>query len=186
MSTSATSPAARLLAMRETIGKQLVEPLAFLAPLATRIVLGLGFYRTGTGKLAHLDRTSEFFAAIGIPLPAANALFIGSLETVGGIALVLGLATRPFAALLSATMVVALLTADRSAFTESWSRAAEQSPTDIAAFVFLLLLLWLVFFGPGKASLDHLVVRSVARPGRTDRDTRPAPTRVGAEERNTL
>lgn len=137
--------------------------LAFLAPLATRVVLGLAFQQTGRGKLANLERTTEFFAGLGIPAPAANAMFIGSLELVGGIALIVGLATRPFAALLSSTMLVALLTADRESFLASWSSSAEQGPTDIVPFVFLLFLIWLVLLGPGKASLDAWIVSRFGR-----------------------
>ncbi len=146
-----------------TAQERLIEPLSFIAPLATRITLGLGFVQTGNGKLHNLERTTQFFASLGIPAPGLNALFIGSLELVGGAALVIGLLTRPFAALLTSTMVVALLTADRSSFLESWTQASDKSPTDIAAFVFLLLLLWLVFLGPGKASVDEFIVRRLAR-----------------------
>jgi putative oxidoreductase len=136
-----------------------VEHLAFLAPLATRIVIGLAFIQTGLGKWNHLDRTTEFFAGVGIPFPAANAVFIATLELVGGGALFAGLLTRPFAALLSCTMVVALMTADRQTFLSSWSSASEATPTDVTALVFLLFLLWLIFFGAGGASLDRLLSR---------------------------
>ena len=133
------------------------DRLAFVAPLLTRVVIGLAFVQTGLGKWAHMDNTVAFFADLGIPLPAANAAFVASLEVVGGGALVAGLLTRVFAGLLSSTMVVALLTADRQAFLESWSRASESSPTDVTSFVFLLFLLWLVLLGPGSASLDRLL-----------------------------
>jgi putative oxidoreductase len=134
-----------------------LERLAFIAPLATRIVIGLAFVQTGLGKWAHLDRTSEFFAGLGIPFPGVNATFIATLELVGGGALVAGLLTRLFAAGLASTMVVALLTADRQAFLSSWTRASETSPTDVTSFVSLLFLLWLVLLGPGALSLDRLL-----------------------------
>jgi putative oxidoreductase len=134
-----------------------LERLRFIAPLATRIVIGLAFVETGLGKWAHMDRTAEFFASLGIPLPGVNAVFVATLEMVGGGALVVGLLTRPFAALLSSTMAVALLTADRGAFLASWARASDTSPTDVTSFVFLLLLLWLVTHGAGTLSLDHLL-----------------------------
>jgi hypothetical protein len=56
-------------------------------------------------------------------------------------------------------MAVALMTADKARFLESWSTASEVSPTDISAFVFLLFLLWLALFGPGPVSLDRLLGR---------------------------
>src|SRR5690348_13098104 len=110
--------------------------LAHAVPLATRLVFGHAFILTGIGKLKNFDRTVEFFSGLGIPFPAANAGFVGVLELVGGVALVLGLGTRIFAALLSSTMVVALLTADREGLIEAFS-GGEKSLTDITPFVFL-------------------------------------------------
>ena len=88
---------------------------------------------------------------------------MASLELVGGGALILGLATRLFAALLSSTMVVALLTADRRAFLASWAPSGELGPTDATSFVFLLFLLWLLFLGPGALSLDRLLLKALRR-----------------------
>ena len=140
--------------LRDTLGRA-----AFLAPLATRVVLGLGFYHTGLGKWQHFGNTVTFFTNLGIPAPTVNAAFVSSLELAGGVLLVVGLLTRPIALLLSSTMVVALLTADRANFIASWGSASESSPTDIASFVFLLFMLWLVFYGAGAASLDRLLFR---------------------------
>jgi putative oxidoreductase len=137
--------------------------LVFLPPLLTRIVIGLAFVQTGLGKWAHMDRIVAFFGGLGIPWPAANAHLVATLELVGGGALILGLATRLFAALLSSTMVVALLTADRQAFLASWAPSSELGPTDVTSFVFLLFLLWLLFLGPGALSLDRLLLRALRR-----------------------
>ena len=56
-------------------------------------------------------------------------------------------------------MIVALLTAHPAEFLASWGAAAETSPTDIAAFTFLLFLVWLVFYGGGKLSMDAVLRR---------------------------
>jgi putative oxidoreductase len=136
---------------------QVTDKLAFIAPLATRFVIGLAFFQAGSGKFRHFDNIVGFFQGIGIPFPAFNAGLVASMETVGGIMLILGLFTRFFASGLSITMVVALITADKADFLASWGSAAESSPTDITAFVFLLFLLWLIFYGAGKLSLDALL-----------------------------
>jgi putative oxidoreductase len=138
---------------------QVTNKLGSIAPLATRIVIGLAFYQAGSGKFRHFENVIGFFQGIGIPFPAFNAGLVASMETVGGIMLILGLFTRFFASGLSITMVVALLTADKSDFLASWGSAAESSPTDITAFVFLLFLLWLIAYGAGKLSLDALLRR---------------------------
>ncbi len=141
--------------------RRLLDRLAFAAPLATRIVVGFTFMHTGWGKLHNFARTVEFFSSLGIPFPTASAALVSALELVGGVLLSPGLGTRVFAALLSASMTVALLTADRQAFLTSWSSASDTTPTDVASFTMLLFLLWLVLFGSGRASLDHLAVRAL-------------------------
>jgi putative oxidoreductase len=132
--------------------------MALVAPLLTRITLGNAFFLTGRGKLANFDTTVEFFASQNIPLPALNAAFVSRLEYYGGALLVLGLLTRIVSALLASTMVVALLT-ERAQFFESWKPTGEVGPMDIASWVFLLLLTWLVLYGPGPVSLDHFLAR---------------------------
>ena len=108
--------------------------LASIAPLATRIVIGLAFFQAGTGKFRHFENVVGFFQGLGIPFPTFNAGLVASMETVGGIMLIFGLFTRFFASGLSITMVVALLTADTADFLASWGSAAETSPTDVTAF----------------------------------------------------
>ena len=87
-------------------------------------------------------------------MPTANAAFISTLELVGGICLMLGLGTRLFAALLSCTMVVAILTADWKDFTAAFS-SSDKGLLDVTPVPFLLFLLWLVAFGAGKISVDR-------------------------------
>jgi putative oxidoreductase len=133
--------------------------LGFIAPLATRIVIGLAFFQAGTGKFRNFENVIGFFDSLGIPFPAFHAGLVASMETVGGMMLIFGLLTRFFASGLTITMVVALLTADTSDFLASWGSASQLSPTDVTAFTFLLFLLWLVFYGAGKLSLDAVLRR---------------------------
>jgi putative oxidoreductase len=153
---------------RETVTRvngavgRVADTVGFVAPLATRIVLGLAFFQAGMGKFRNFDNVIGFFDSLGIPSPAFNTGLVASMETVGGIMLILGLFTRYFASGLTVTMIVALITADGAEFLSSWSRAAETSPTDITAFTFLLFLLWLVTYGAGRLSLDA-VLRRVLR-----------------------
>ena len=141
------------------LGLKVAAALSFLAPLLTRLVVGQAFFLTGRGKWQHFENTVTFFTELGIPFPEANAAFVASLELVGGICLILGLLTRFMSAGLLGTMVVALLTADKERFLESWSPSSEIGPLDISPFVFLTFFLWLVLFGPGAASLDALLKR---------------------------
>jgi putative oxidoreductase len=141
-------------------GLKVAAALAFLAPLATRVVVGWAFFLTGRGKWEHFENTVTFFTELGIPAPEANAALVATLELVGGIALIVGLLTRLFASGLAATMVVALMTADQERFVSSWS-SPDIGPTDISAFVFLLFLSWLALYGPGVVSLDRFLARKL-------------------------
>ena len=102
-----------------------------------------------------MSKVTGFFSDLGIPFPGANAAFIATLEFVGGICLILGLGTRIFSLLLSATMIVALLTADRASLITKFP----DSLTDVAPFVLLISLGWLVLYGPGPVSLDRFLSR---------------------------
>lgn len=86
--------------------------LDFIAPLLLRIFLAPIFIIAGYGKLAALDSTAYYFGEyLGLPAPMLMAIMAGSVEFFGGIALLLGLATRWFALPLMITMVVAAGTA---------------------------------------------------------------------------
>ena len=131
--------------------------LQTLPALLTRLTVGFGFYVTGSGKLAHPENIIEFFKSLGIPYPELQAPFVANLEYYGGILLLLGLLTRPVAFLLSSTMVVALLTADKADFIASWGTESEKVPTEITAYAYLLLLIWLFVAGGGLLSLDAVL-----------------------------
>jgi len=141
------------------LGLTITGALAFLAPLLTRLVMGQAFYLTGHGKLQNFDRTVSLFSSLGIPFPALNAGFVSTLEYVGGMCLILGLATRIIAFLLSGSMVVALLTADKQTFIDKFPTDL----TDVVPFVYLLFLAWLVLTGPGPVSLDRWLSKWLGR-----------------------
>jgi hypothetical protein len=48
--------------------------------LALRLYIFWPLFLTGKGKLENIGKVTEFFGSLGIPLPAFNAYFIGSLE----------------------------------------------------------------------------------------------------------
>jgi putative oxidoreductase len=111
---------------------------------ALRIVAALIFIEHGTQKLF------SFPAAPQAGLPAAMTLswFAAVLEVFGGLALLLGLFTRPVAFILSGEMAVAYWYAH---FPRNFYPILNGGDAAILyCFVFLLL----VFTGPGAFSLD--------------------------------
>lgn len=133
-----------------------------LVQLLTRLVVGWVFLRAGLGKLGDLDQTVKNFEAMGIIAPELNGPFIATVETVGGACVMLGLCTRFFGALLSATMIVAMLTAHRQQIVEAFS-GGKQELYDVLPVTLLLFLGWIVAFGAGPISLDRILFQKYAR-----------------------
>lgn len=131
--------------------------LGSLPLLATRITVGLGFYVTGKGKLSHIDGVIEFFRSLHIPFPEYQAPFVARLEYFGGILLMLGLFCRPTAALLIATMVVAIYTSDWDDLVKAWDTNSDTfPPVTVTSYTYLLFLGILACYGAGVFSLDRL------------------------------
>jgi putative oxidoreductase len=85
-----------------------------LSPLVLRLPIGIIFSAHGAQKLFGwfggygLEGTGQFMASMGLNPGIVMAGLAGSAEFFGGIALILGLLTRPAAAALAFTMLVAL------------------------------------------------------------------------------
>lgn len=78
-----------------------------LALTLLRLALGIVFLYHGAMKVNNFHQWTINFAHMGFP--GAVAYFIGPLEAVGGIFLILGLLTRLFGLLLAGEMLIALI-----------------------------------------------------------------------------
>lgn len=125
------------------------------ALLLVRLYWGWQFFETGRGKLADIPKVVDYFTSIGVPAPSLNAHFIATLECVGGILLILGLASRLIALPLLIDMIMAYVIADREALGSIFSEP--EKFYNAAPFTFLLASLLILVFGPGKLSLDTLI-----------------------------
>ena len=118
--------------------------------LFARLTIGWSFFLTGKGKLANLDRTTSFFESLGIPAPGFHAGFVGGIEMIGGLLLIVGLFTRLTSIPLAVSMIVAYLTAHREEAFDSLGDFVDQTP-----YAYLLAVLALLAFGPGRLALDR-------------------------------
>ena len=74
-----------------------------------RLVTGLIFIMHGAMKLGAIAMITGFFGHLGLTPALWWVWFIALLEVLGGVALILGAATRLFGALLGIEMIVAIL-----------------------------------------------------------------------------
>jgi uncharacterized membrane protein YphA (DoxX/SURF4 family) len=89
--------------------------------------------------------------------------------------LLAGALTRITALLLSSTMIVALLTADRENFVGAFLRTGEAGLSDVAPFVLGVFLSWLVVKGAGALSVDT-VLKKILGLGETAKSGLPGGT----------
>jgi putative oxidoreductase len=123
--------------------------------LILRLYWGTLFMLAGWGKLIDIDKFKEGLAQHGFPFEHFLAYLVGYTEFLGGICLILGLASRLVAIPLIITMVTAYATVHVEAV-----KAFFQDPTLLVAeppFNFLLTALLVLAFGPGRFSIDYML-----------------------------
>ncbi|MCM3523039.1 MULTISPECIES: DoxX family protein [unclassified Curtobacterium] len=125
---------------------------------ALRIVLGVVFTAHGAQKFAQgIPGVAQGFSGMGVPLAEVAAPLVAGLELVGGILLVVGVATRVVGLLLAVDMVVAGLLAHATAGFFAQDGGFEY------VLVLAVASLAIALTGPGQFSLDALVLRSARR-----------------------
>jgi putative oxidoreductase len=131
---------------------------------AARFLIGIFFCISGGTKLfvpAQFNGLEETMVRIRVPFPHATALFVAIVEFGCGACLALGLLTPLNAAMLTGDMIVAIAT------TSSHTIQAKGFLTRLDDFLYLpevlyvLILVWLIFSGPGRYSIDGLVASRV-------------------------
>ncbi|HLW52323.1 MAG TPA: DoxX family protein [Candidatus Angelobacter sp.] len=147
----------RLYALFLKVANSLQSPLL----LAIRVYWGWQFWQSGSGKLSDISKTVDYFTSLGVPAPSLNAHFIAWLEAVGGILLILGLASRLIALPLLIDMIMAYVIADREALSSIISDPDKFYAA--APYTLLFASLIILAFGPGMFSLDTLIKRYRAK-----------------------
>src|SRR5215470_10925136 len=79
------------------------------ATLAVRLMAGAVFLWEGILKFVYENQGVGRFTKLGFPFPQTTATFVGGLEIVGGMLLILGLGTRLISIAFIAEMLVAML-----------------------------------------------------------------------------
>jgi len=136
---------------------QFIKKLAVLRDiplLAMRLVLAYGFYAPAKMKWKNIDGIVEWFDGMNIPFPRLNAYLAASTEAAGVVLLVLGLGTRLISIPLMVTMLVAIKTVH-------WVNGFEAGNNGFEIpLYYLIMLLALLIYGPGRASIDYFIGKS--------------------------
>jgi putative oxidoreductase len=118
------------------------------AATVTRIAAGAVLIGFGLSKYLHHAREVRSFGRYGLPAPEAFVYAIGTIELVGGLLLVLGLATRLVGLMLAGNMLGAIATGGR----------VDGGFVNLGlAPLLLLAMLFLVWAGAGRLSADELL-----------------------------
>ncbi len=138
-----------------------------LSGLLMRLSAGVIFAAHGAQKLfgsfggGGLEGTAQWMASIGLEPGYLMALAAGSAEFFGGIALLLGLLTRPAAFVLAMTMLVAVITVHLPNGLFLSNNGYE------FGLALLAITGALVLNGGGKLSLDRMLSARLSK-GRSD------------------
>ena len=129
---------------------------------AVRVLIGIFFCISGGTKLlvpAQFSVMERTLAESHIPFPHANALFVSLVEFASGAGLVVGLLTPVCALVLVVDMIVAVTTNRIHSIQASGVLAWLDDFLYLSEVLYVMILVWLIFSGPGRYSLDGLIVR---------------------------
>ena len=127
---------------------------------AARVLIGIFFCISGGTKLfvrAQFGVLEKTMVQIHVPFPYATALFVATVEFACGAGLSLGLLTPVSAAMLTGDMIVAVATTSIYTIQASGFLAWLDDFLYLPEVLYILILVWLIFSGPGRYSVDGLI-----------------------------
>jgi putative oxidoreductase len=136
-----------------------LHSLEWVAILVARVAVGLLFFLSGRAKLFVPEQREEMRQTLikaHVAFPEFNAAFVSTVEFVCGFLLIPGAMTPLASVLLMGVMIVAIATT-------AVRKIKTTSPAEwlvgflyLPEVLYLVILFWLFFSGPGWLSIDHL------------------------------
>jgi putative oxidoreductase len=134
------------------------------ATIVIRLMAGAVFLWEGILKFVYVNQGVGRFIKLGIPLPLVAAPFVGWLEIVGGLLLMLGLGTRLIAIPFIIEMLVAMLSTKPRLFLGTLPLPPPSAPPQVGFWAVLheirseyaqiMSCVFLLIAGPGPWSVD--------------------------------
>jgi putative oxidoreductase len=138
----------------------------WIGVLLARLSVGLLFALSGGGKLfvpARREQMRKTLSDAGIPVPAISTVVVSSAEFVFGVLLVIGFLTPLCCVMLSGVMIGALSTTILPSIKAKSIIAWLGDSLYLPEVLYLVILVWLIFSGPGWLSVDHRILLSSGR-----------------------
>ena len=156
--------------LKQLIGFLLDAPLeAPRSTLLLRLMAGGVFLSEGILKFVYPNQGTGRFTKLGLPFPHETATFVGGLEIIGGLMLIVGLFTRIIAIPFIVEMVVAILSTKVALYLGTSPLPPPPSPPTAGLWAVLhevrseyaqiVTSIFLLVVGPGAWSLDALLHR---------------------------
>lgn len=131
--------------------EKIQKPILPFPPLLARIVVGVVFASSGWGKIQNLERVSNYFTDLGIPMAGVLAPLVAGFELIAGVLVLIGLGTR----LASLPLIVIMAVAVQTAKSSELEGIVDLFST--SEFLYIVLLLGLLVQGAGRLSFDFVV-----------------------------
>ena len=138
-----------------------LHSLEWVGIFLARVAVGLLFFLSGRGKLFVPERREQMRQTLieaHVPFVEFNVLLVSIVEFVGGLLLVFGALTPLACVMLGYVMLVALATIAvpniKAPPLLGWFAEFLYLPE----VLYLVILIWLFFSGPGWLSVDHLIL----------------------------
>ena len=138
--------------------------------LILRLMAGGVFFWEGVLKFVYVNQGLGRFTKLGFPNPEVTANFVGTMEIIGGLFLLLGIFTRFTAFYFIIQMIVAVLSTKISLYLGTSPLPLPPAPPKIGIWAVLheirsdyaqiLVCLFLLIEGAGRKSLDAFFRKS--------------------------
>jgi putative oxidoreductase len=141
-----------------------LHSLEWIGILVARVAVGTLFFLSGRAKLFVRERREQMRQTLieaHVPFPNFNAVFVSTVEFVCGLLLVIGALTPLACAVLGCVMIMAIATTAIRNTKASCALGWLAEFLYLPEVIYLVILVWLFFSGPGWLSVDQLILSQI-------------------------